>query len=300
MRLFDTYTKALVELPPPPGPVRMYFCGPTVYARAHIGNARPFVIGMWLRSWLRATGYEVKFVHNITDVNDKIYDAAPGASAALAEQATAWYLEDTGGLGLGHARRAAEGDRVHPGDRLLHRAARRARVRLPGRGRRLLPRRELPRVRAALRPAPGSGRGAGAERAQGGPARLRALEGEQAGRGHALAFAVGRGPAGLAHRVLGDGGGAARARVRDPRRRPRPRLPASRERGRAVARARPSVRGDLGAQRAAPAHRRQDVEVEREHRDDPGGARASGGARRRSCSSSAATGASRSTSPTRR
>ena len=79
----------------------MYFCGPTVYARAHIGNARPFVIGMWLRSWLRATGYEVNLVHNITDVNDKIYDAAPGASAALAKQATEWYLEDTGGFGLG-------------------------------------------------------------------------------------------------------------------------------------------------------------------------------------------------------
>jgi cysteinyl-tRNA synthetase len=101
MRLFDTYSKSLVVLPPAPGPVRMYFCGPTVYARAHIGNARPFVIGMWLRSWLRATGYEVNFVHNITDVNDKIYDAAPGASAALAKQATEWYLEDTGGFGLG-------------------------------------------------------------------------------------------------------------------------------------------------------------------------------------------------------
>jgi cysteinyl-tRNA synthetase len=101
MRLFDTYTKTLVELPAPPGPVRMYFCGPTVYARAHIGNARPFVIAMWLRSWLHATGYDVTLVHNITDVNDKIYAAAPGASAALAEQATAWYLEDTGGLGLG-------------------------------------------------------------------------------------------------------------------------------------------------------------------------------------------------------
>jgi cysteinyl-tRNA synthetase len=101
MRLFDTYTKALVDLPPAPGPVRMYICGPTVYARAHIGNARPFVIGMWLRSWLRARGYEVTFVHNITDVNDKIYDAAPGASAELALQATGWYLADTGGLGLG-------------------------------------------------------------------------------------------------------------------------------------------------------------------------------------------------------
>jgi cysteinyl-tRNA synthetase len=101
MRLFDTYTKSLVDLPPPPGPVRMYICGPTVYARAHIGNARPFVIGMWLRSWLRERGYDVTFVHNITDVNDKIYDAAPGASAELARKATAWYLEDTGALGLG-------------------------------------------------------------------------------------------------------------------------------------------------------------------------------------------------------
>jgi cysteinyl-tRNA synthetase len=101
MRLFDTYTKSLVELPPPPGPVRMYICGPTVYARAHIGNARPFVMGMWLRAWLRSRGYEVTFVHNITDVNDKIYDAAPGASAELARKATDWYLADTGALGLG-------------------------------------------------------------------------------------------------------------------------------------------------------------------------------------------------------
>jgi cysteinyl-tRNA synthetase len=101
MRLYDTYTRGLVELPPPPGPIRMYFCGPTVYARAHIGNARPFVIGMWLRSWLRTSGYDAELVHNITDVNDKIYDAAPNASAGLAERATGWYLEDTGDLGLG-------------------------------------------------------------------------------------------------------------------------------------------------------------------------------------------------------
>ena len=43
MRLYNTLTRQLEELPPPPGPVRMYFCGPTVYQRAHIGNARPFV-----------------------------------------------------------------------------------------------------------------------------------------------------------------------------------------------------------------------------------------------------------------
>jgi cysteinyl-tRNA synthetase len=101
MRLYSTLQRTKVDLPEPPGPIRMYFCGPTVYARAHIGNARPFVLGMWLRSWLRERGYDVTLVHNITNVNDKIYDAAPGASAALAEQATAWYLEDAGDLGLG-------------------------------------------------------------------------------------------------------------------------------------------------------------------------------------------------------
>jgi cysteinyl-tRNA synthetase len=94
--------RELVDLPDPgAGPVRMYFCGPTVYQRAHIGNARPFVLGMWLRTWLRHRGYDATLVHNITDVNDKIYDAAPGASAELAARATEWYLEDTGDLGLG-------------------------------------------------------------------------------------------------------------------------------------------------------------------------------------------------------
>ena len=101
MRLYNTLSRQLEELPAPPGPVRMYFCGPTVYQRAHIGNARPFVLGMWVRGWLRQRGYDATFVHNITDVNDKIYDAAPGASAELAERATQWYLEDTGDLGLG-------------------------------------------------------------------------------------------------------------------------------------------------------------------------------------------------------
>src|SRR5579862_3940045 len=101
MRLYNTLTRQLEELPEPPGPIRMYFCGPTVYQRAHIGNARPFVLGMWLRRWLRERGYDAILVHNITDVNDKIYDAAPGASAELAARATRWYVEDTGDLGLG-------------------------------------------------------------------------------------------------------------------------------------------------------------------------------------------------------
>jgi cysteinyl-tRNA synthetase len=101
MRLSDTLTRSPADLPEPPGPVRIYSCGPTVYQRIHVGNAVPFVFAMWLRRWLQHTGYEVQLAINITDVNDKIYEAAPGKSAELARNATEWYLEDTSGLGLG-------------------------------------------------------------------------------------------------------------------------------------------------------------------------------------------------------
>jgi cysteinyl-tRNA synthetase len=100
MRLYSTLAREVVQLPPPPGPIGMYVCGPTVYARAHIGNARPYVIACWYKRWLRERGYDVTLVHNITDVNDKIYEAAPGASAERAREATEWYLEDTGRFGL--------------------------------------------------------------------------------------------------------------------------------------------------------------------------------------------------------
>jgi len=101
MRLYDTSTRGLVELPSPPATIGMYVCGPTVYNRAHIGNARPFVVFSWLAKWLREAGHDVTFVHNITDINDRIYEAAPGRSAELAREATAWYLQDTGDLELG-------------------------------------------------------------------------------------------------------------------------------------------------------------------------------------------------------
>jgi cysteinyl-tRNA synthetase len=102
--LYDSSTRQKVELPAPPGPIRMYVCGPTVYQRIHIGNARPFVVSMWMRQWLAERGYEVKLVENITDINDKIYEAAARqrmGSAELAEQAAQWYVDDTGELGLG-------------------------------------------------------------------------------------------------------------------------------------------------------------------------------------------------------
>ena len=111
MRLYNTATRKLDDLPPPPGPIRMYFCGPTVYQRIHVGNARPYIVSMWLRRWLEQQGYDVTLVENITDINDKIYLAAPGNSAQLAADASQWYIDDTGDLGLGrpdHEPRATE------------------------------------------------------------------------------------------------------------------------------------------------------------------------------------------------
>ncbi len=101
MRLYDTFTRLKQELPRPPGPIRMYFCGSTVYTRIHVGNAVPEVLSRWLKRWLELRGYDTTLVINITDINDKIYDAAPGASAQLASDATRWYLEDIARLGLG-------------------------------------------------------------------------------------------------------------------------------------------------------------------------------------------------------
>jgi cysteinyl-tRNA synthetase len=101
MRLSSTLSRRKEELPPPPARIGIYTCGPTVYQRIHIGNARPFVISMWLKRWLEERGHAVTLAENITDVNDKIYDAAPNRSAELAAAASQWYVEDTNLLGLG-------------------------------------------------------------------------------------------------------------------------------------------------------------------------------------------------------
>jgi cysteinyl-tRNA synthetase len=109
IRLHDTLSGEIVPLRPrDPGRVGIYACGPTVYSRIHIGNARPFVVFSLLKRFLEHEGYEVDLVVNVTDVNDKIYDAArqsnpahPRASADLAAEMTERYRADTDALGLG-------------------------------------------------------------------------------------------------------------------------------------------------------------------------------------------------------
>src|ERR1019366_3912752 len=81
-----------------------YACGPTVYSRIHVGNARPFVVFSLLKRFLEHEGYAVNLVVNVTDVNDKIYDAARAQgrpSAELAAEMAALYRADTDELGLG-------------------------------------------------------------------------------------------------------------------------------------------------------------------------------------------------------
>ncbi len=103
--LHDTLSGELRPLRPrEEGRVGIYACGPTVYSRIHIGNARPFVVFSLLSRFLRHEGLETSLVINITDVNDKIYDAARAAGVASAELAgrmSELYRADTDALGLG-------------------------------------------------------------------------------------------------------------------------------------------------------------------------------------------------------
>ncbi len=105
IRLHDTRTGELRKLEPrDPGRVGIYACGPTVYGRVHVGNARPFVVFSLLKRFLVHEGYDVMLVMNVTDINDKIYVAAREGGAAsdqLAREMTAAYISDTDGLGLG-------------------------------------------------------------------------------------------------------------------------------------------------------------------------------------------------------
>jgi len=93
-------------VPRVPGQVSMYLCGPTVYNRFHIGNARAFVLGDTMRRVLEHLGYKVTYVQNFTDVEDKIIRRAKelGISAEeLVEREIANYFADADRLGIRRA-----------------------------------------------------------------------------------------------------------------------------------------------------------------------------------------------------
>ncbi|MBF6618895.1 MAG: cysteine--tRNA ligase [Patulibacter sp.] len=105
IQIHDTASGGLQPLrPEQSGRVRIYACGPTVYNRIHVGNARPFIVYALLKRFLVSQGYAVTLVSNLTDVNDKIYAAANAAGVASTDLAVAMgdhYRADTDRLGLG-------------------------------------------------------------------------------------------------------------------------------------------------------------------------------------------------------
>ncbi|CAH2215252.1 cysteine--tRNA ligase [Tepidibacter aestuarii] len=107
MKLYNTLTRKKEEfIPLEEGKVKMYVCGPTVYNYFHIGNARPFIIFDTLRRYLEYRGYDVTYVQNFTDVDDKIINKANEegiSSLEVADKYIKEYFTDADGLGIKRA-----------------------------------------------------------------------------------------------------------------------------------------------------------------------------------------------------
>ncbi len=107
IRFHNTLTKQKEEFKPvEPGKVKFYMCGPTVYDYIHIGNARAFVVFDVLRRFLAYRGFEVTYVMNLTDIDDKIIDRAKRehtSTTEITETYTQAFFEDLEALGVGPA-----------------------------------------------------------------------------------------------------------------------------------------------------------------------------------------------------
>ena len=107
MKVYNTLTRKKEELVPiTPGEIKMYACGPTVYNYIHIGNARPLCIFDILRRYLEYRGYDVKFVQNFTDIDDKIIRRANEEHVDFSEISERYIKEfwtDAYGLNVRHA-----------------------------------------------------------------------------------------------------------------------------------------------------------------------------------------------------
>ena len=107
MKLYNTLTRTKEEFVPlEEGKVKMYVCGPTVYNFIHIGNARPFIMFDTLRRYLQYKGYDVTFVQNFTDVDDKIIKRGHEEGISPEDVANKYideYFVDADGLGIKRA-----------------------------------------------------------------------------------------------------------------------------------------------------------------------------------------------------
>ena len=104
MKVYNTMTRQKEEFKPiTEGKVNMYVCGPTVYNFFHIGNARPFVVFDTLRKYLEYKGYDVTFVQNFTDVDDKIINRAKEEGISAPEVSDKYieeYYKDAGAINV--------------------------------------------------------------------------------------------------------------------------------------------------------------------------------------------------------
>lgn len=107
MKIYNSLTRKKEEFQTiEPNKVRMYVCGPTVYNFFHIGNARPFTVFDTFRRYLEYRGYEVKYIQNFTDVDDKIINRANEEkldSLEVSEKYIAEYFKDADALGIHRA-----------------------------------------------------------------------------------------------------------------------------------------------------------------------------------------------------
>ena len=107
IKIYNTLTKQKEEFKPiEPGKVRMYVCGPTVYNLIHIGNARPYIVFDTVRRYFESVGYEVNYVQNFTDVDDKIIKRANEENRTtneVVEEYIAETLKDVGHLNVHRA-----------------------------------------------------------------------------------------------------------------------------------------------------------------------------------------------------
>ena len=116
LQIYNSLTRSKqVFTPIEPGKVRMYVCGMTIYDYCHIGHARMMMSFDVVYRWLKALGYEVTYVRNITDIDDKIINRAGenGESiSSLTARFTQYMHEDTSALGIlprrGKKRRAPQ------------------------------------------------------------------------------------------------------------------------------------------------------------------------------------------------
>ncbi|PLW59626.1 cysteine--tRNA ligase [Lactococcus lactis] len=107
MKIYNTYSRQLEDFQPiEPGKVKMYVCGPTVYNYIHVGNARSVVAFDLIRKYLEFRGFEVQYISNFTDVDDKIINGAKAANMTttdFSERYIAAFYEDTDALNVKRA-----------------------------------------------------------------------------------------------------------------------------------------------------------------------------------------------------